>query len=266
MGSLSTLREKVAKNQLLFKHSQWMEPPPPKAAGPTCGGNYFLEGDFVFCELSGLWEPPCSGSALWNSTGEPTCPSRQPVHSSKADNSMNLFKVQQTWTLILSGSPWIPFWTIILLRLLHHSFRENYRYLWGTSSWSIISRFSSMSLHIPIRKKHLTYIVTSLLFCYYFLLLMNWILNATMRFSTVRPSDHMLPLALQWLDQSPLAATGTALQVDIRPLVPLWGQNCSLWQTSPAHHPARGSLKPTRTAREASFRACQDTLMLSLTC
>lgn len=43
----------------------------------------------------------------------------------------------------------------------------------------------------------------------------------------MRPSHHVFPLALQWLDQSPLAATGTALQVDIRPLVPLWGQNCS---------------------------------------
>ena len=56
---------------------------------------------------------------------------------------------------------------------------------------------------------------------------MSWILNATMTSSAVHPSHHVLPLALQWLDQSPLAATGTTLQVDIRPLVPLWGQNCS---------------------------------------
>ena len=82
-----------------------MEPLPPKAAGPTGGGSYFLEGALVLCELSGLWEPPCSGSALWNSTGEPTCPSRQHVHSPKADTAWTFSRFNNP---DLSSSPVAP--------------------------------------------------------------------------------------------------------------------------------------------------------------
>lgn len=131
---------------------------PMNGTSPSQGSRSHWWGQVLFgrCFFSRWAEWPLGASLLRLCSLEQhrraymSFPSACPLF--KGGDSMNLFSVQKSWTLILSGSPWIPFWTIILLRLLNHSFRENYSYLCGTSSWSIISRFSPMSLHLPIRK------------------------------------------------------------------------------------------------------------------